>query len=134
MMVRLIHKREIGLHISTWLATLEWHALVRWICDLQKHVWHAVVVFTHLIMLERCCIALLKMFRCVCRRLIDFGSAIDDFTLKHLYDSGPTRCVIIFLPFLPFTIWLEHTFRVFCAWIIEYRICLISCILNLMPL
>uniref|UniRef100_A0A0E0MGN4 protein-serine/threonine phosphatase n=1 Tax=Oryza punctata TaxID=4537 RepID=A0A0E0MGN4_ORYPU len=24
-------------------------------------------------------------------RLIDFGSAIDDFTLKHLYDSGPTR-------------------------------------------
>uniref|UniRef100_A0A0E0F736 protein-serine/threonine phosphatase n=1 Tax=Oryza meridionalis TaxID=40149 RepID=A0A0E0F736_9ORYZ len=24
-------------------------------------------------------------------RLIDFGSAFDDFTLKHLYDSGPTR-------------------------------------------
>ncbi|KQJ88071.1 uncharacterized protein LOC100827416 isoform X2 [Brachypodium distachyon] len=24
-------------------------------------------------------------------RLIDFGSAIDDFTLKHLYGSGPTR-------------------------------------------
>uniref|UniRef100_J3N989 protein-serine/threonine phosphatase n=1 Tax=Oryza brachyantha TaxID=4533 RepID=J3N989_ORYBR len=24
-------------------------------------------------------------------RLIDFGSAIDDFTVKHLYDSGPTR-------------------------------------------
>ncbi|TVU25061.1 hypothetical protein EJB05_27537, partial [Eragrostis curvula] len=24
-------------------------------------------------------------------RLIDFGSAIDDYTLKHLYDSGPTR-------------------------------------------
>jgi len=24
-------------------------------------------------------------------RLIDFGSAIDDYTLKHLYGSGPTR-------------------------------------------
>ncbi|GJN25256.1 hypothetical protein PR202_gb13058 [Eleusine coracana subsp. coracana] len=24
-------------------------------------------------------------------RLIDFGSAIDDYTLKYLYDSGPTR-------------------------------------------
>ncbi|XP_019708885.3 uncharacterized protein [Elaeis guineensis] len=24
-------------------------------------------------------------------RIIDFGSAIDDFTLKHLYGSGPTR-------------------------------------------
>jgi len=32
-------------------------------------------------------------------RLIDFGSAIDDYTLKHLYGSGPTQCVIIFLSF-----------------------------------
>jgi hypothetical protein len=58
----------------------------------------------------------------VCRRLIDFGSAIDDFTLKHLYGSGPTRCVIIFLNILPFSIGRGYVCEFFWTSIAEHTI------------
>lgn len=35
------------------------------------------------------------------RRIIDFGSAIDEFTLKHLYGSGPSRYKFILLNLTP---------------------------------
>lgn len=41
---------------------------------------------------------LCMIFLINCRRIIDFGSAMNDFTVKHLYGSvGPSRYYILLL-------------------------------------